>query len=764
MAAGTTLLNETFRNATTAAPVIPMAYNVPVPGTTFFSAPGLPCLTAGTNTSSTPIRACAAGSEAAGSGVLRLTDENEYESAGIVYGSTFPTSAGLTVTFDQYQYGGGSGGADGITFALMTAPPSASSLGPPGGANSYSVLSSSIAPADEPGVPFGYLGIALDAFGNFTNTVDNGTGGAGCPQVPGQTTTQPSGNQVSVRGSGNGHTGYCLLATSNGAQPDPMTGIPLRSATRTGSAHVVTITINPTTKSYTVQISPKSTGVLQTVLSGSLPATYFDPATGNQVTGLPPRLTFAFTGTTGAGTDMHEISNVVATTINPAPPTLTLASSDSSAHRVTAGQAILYTLSGGVAATSPIMEAQPVTVTDPLPGGETLAGTPTGSGWNCGASVSTQASCTFTGTVAIGATLPTIDVAANVPTNSPASVTNTATISSADAAAVPASDAVTVTPLQVGGGQRQSTTSVLSCTPDQLLLGKDSTCTDLVADTAGTTATPGGTVLFTSPGGTFASPGNCTLSPVAGHPGSASCSITYTAKQPGTDTIGAGYQGDSLHLPSIATTTVASAPVAGKTATVSILSGKILIKLKNSNLYVPLSASGAISIPIGSTIDALNGTVNMTTAADTLSPTNQNHDAGDGAFSEGLFAVKQAARAAQGVPPPVNLVLQTPVGAVAKAKCKRTGPTGHGVVRSLKGVVKGNYVAVGAASSTSMRKGEFVVQDRCDGTLTRVIKGKATVRYRIGLGRHTRVVNRTLRAHQELLAKERFLADTQAAS
>ena len=82
------------------------------------------------------------------------------------------------------------------------------------------------------------------------------------------------------------------------------------------------------------------------------------------------------------------------------------------------------------------------------------------------------------------------------------------------------------------------------------------------------------------------------------------------------------------------------------------------------------------------------------------------------------------------------------------------------MVRSLKGVVKGNYVAVGAASSMSMRKGAFVVQDRCDGTLTRVVKGKATVRYKVGHGRHTRTVSRTLHAGQELLAKERFLADT----
>ena len=273
-------------------------------------------------------------------------------------------------------------------------------------------------------------------------------------------------------------------------------------------------------------------------------------------------------------------------------------------------------------------------------------------------------------------------------------MTNTATIVSSDAAGpVSASDTVTVTPQSLGGG-RLPTVGALSCSPSQLLLGQASTCTDVVANAAGTTVAPGGTVLFTSANGTFASPGRCALSSVAAHPGSSSCSITYTPTHPGTDTIGAGYEGDVVHLGSNATTTVASAPVAGKTATVAILSGKILIRLKNSNLYVPLSASGAISIPIGSTVDALNGTVSMTTAADTLSPTNHDHDADNGTFSEGLFAVKQAAKAAQGVPPPVDLVLQTPVGAVAHAKCTRTGRASRGVVRSLKGVVKGNYVAV----------------------------------------------------------------------
>ncbi|HTU98337.1 MAG TPA: hypothetical protein VMF14_20980 [Solirubrobacteraceae bacterium] len=754
LAAGTVLLNDTFANATTGSPVVAEPN-----GHTTTPTAGLPCLTAGPTATGTPAPGCGLGSGAdkAGSGVMRLTTTTGSQESTLVYNGTFPTSAGLDVTYDQYQY---DGGADGMSFALSVAPPLPGLGGGAGGALGYAP-NSTVAP----GLPGGYLGIGFDVFGNYSNTQTDGTG---CSDPAWASTgTGHDGNQVVVRGPGNGTAGYCLITGTQTIDNDPMNQFSLLSSgtTRSGAARGIHIRITPG-GTWSVAIDPSGGTSYTPILSGDLPSSYINPATGQTVKGLPPRLTFAFSGATGGVAGIQEISNVVATTVNPAPPTLTLVSSDTSGHRVTAGGTILYTLTGGVAASSATGEAEPVTVTDPLPAGETLAGTPVGTGWNCAASTSTNVSCTSRTPVAIGASLPTLDVAANVPVSSPASVTNTATITSSDAAGpVSAGDAVTVTPQSLGGGTRAATAGAVTCAPNQLLLGEDSTCTDVVTGTAGSTVSPSGTVLFSSPSGVFASPGHCTLTAVAGHPGSAACSITYTPKQPGTTTITAGYQGDSLHLADTATTTVASAPVAGKTATVAILSGTILIKLRHGNLFEPLSASGAISIPIGSIVDALDGTVSMTTAADTLSPTNENHDADDGAFSEGLFAVKQAAEAAQGTPPPVDLVLQTPVGAVAKARCTRRGPTGKGIVRSLKGVVKGNYVAVGAANSLSMRQGTFVEQDRCDGTLSKVIKGKATVRYRVrgGHGRRAHTVTRTLHAGQQLLTKERFLADQLAA-
>jgi hypothetical protein len=757
-----TLFNESFRNATTAAPIVPLTAN-----TSTLPTSGMPCLTAGTSRATSPIPGCGLGApDNPGSGALRLTDlSNAYESSGIAYAGSFPTSAGLDVTFDQYQYGGGQGGADGITFELLAAPPGPTEVGPPGGANSYSPLSSSIAPVNAPGVPAGYLGVALDAFGNFSNTVDDG---AGCTPDPSWATTAPRANQVTVRGPGTGTTGYCLLTSTLANTNIPIGKFPLRSnsATRPTSPQVISVQLKvPPTNQFVVGIR-QADGTFLNVATGSLPTFYYDTS-GNLHIGIPPRLTFAFAGTTGAGEDFHEISDVNAVTLQGFTPTLTLSKGDTSGGRVTAGGTILYTLTGGVAASSPATEAQPITITDPLPAGETLTGTPTGSGWDCSASTAAQVSCTTGATAAAGATLPTIDVAASVPAGAPASITNTATIISSDAAApVSASDTIAVTPQSHGSGPiliaLRSTTSALSCSPSQLLLGKASTCTVVVKDSTGATLTPGGTVTFTSPSGTFGSAGHCTLSPVSGHPGSSSCSLTYAPTKAGTDTIGAGYGGDAAHLGSSATTTVASAPVAGKTATVAILSGKVLIKLKNSNQFVLLSTSGAISIPIGSTVDALGGAVSMTTAADTLSPTNHDHTVDSGTFSEGLFAVKQQADTHQGVAPATNLVLQTPVGAVAKAKCRRTGPPGKGVVRSLRGVVKGVYRTVGAASTTTASNGTFMVQDRCDGTLTKVLKGRATVTYKQKHGRRTRSLTRTVRAGQSYLVKERFLADVLA--
>ena len=77
-------------------------------------------------------------------------------------------------------------------------------------------------------------------------------------------------------------------------------------------------------------------------------------------------------------------------------------------------------------------------------------------------------------------------------------------------------------------------------------------------------------------------------------------------------------------------------------------------------------------------------------------------------------------------------------------------------MRALSGAVsgprKGRFRAVGAASVTTVQRGTWITQDRCNGTLTEVGRGRATVQDR---GRHRTVTVGPGRAY---LARVRLFA------
>jgi hypothetical protein len=107
------------------------------------------------------------------------------------------------------------------------------------------------------------------------------------------------------------------------------------------------------------------------------------------------------------------------------------------------------------------------------------------------------------------------------------------------------------------------TSTSVACSPGTVAVGKPSTCTATVTDTAGSgQTTPTGTVTFGSggPGSFTGSP--CTLAQTS--PGVASCQVTYTPGASGTptraDTITATYSGDSAHMSSSGTTAVTVRP------------------------------------------------------------------------------------------------------------------------------------------------------------------------------------------------------------
>ena len=133
-----------------------------------------------------------------GQGALRLTNGGSggtNKTGSVVSTVPFPTNQGVQLTFSTVTYGGNgysngasiASGADGLVFFLIdgTVTPT---IGAFGGSLGYS-CSQGKSPAD--GATGGYLAVATDEFGNFSNKSDSTSDGTG-----------PNPGTITVRGSG----------------------------------------------------------------------------------------------------------------------------------------------------------------------------------------------------------------------------------------------------------------------------------------------------------------------------------------------------------------------------------------------------------------------------------------------------------------------------------------------------------------------------------------------------------------------------------
>jgi hypothetical protein len=177
-------------------------------------------------------------------------------------------------------------------------------------------------------------------------------------------------------------------------------------------------------------------------------------------------------------------------------------------------------------------------------------------------------------------------------------------------------------------------------------------------------------------------------------------------------------------------------PVAGVRATIRELKGDVFVKLPSvprgarvfgeaataasESGFIPLK--GVASVPIGSTLDTRRGEVELTTAASSneasTTPTQSAR------LRAGIFAIKQnrAARAFTD--------LELVSAARAETACLQSRKA-HGVVRSLSVSANGRYRTMGVASTTiATKKATWSVTDRCDGTVTKVGRGRVSVRDR----------------------------------
>ncbi len=300
---GTTIVNETFSGA-----------SVPDPA---WVASGTTCLTgasAAPPAGAAQLQTCAASRNGpvpalgATPGYLQFTDASVFKAGSILYQRPIPATAGISVVFEEYQYGGNE--ADGIGFFLADGASTASQVGGDGGSLGYAQRNTI------PGVPGGYLGVGLDAYGNFYD--DGEARGRNCPagqrSPAGTAEGRVAPNVITLRGPGNGLNGYCwLAATTTNDGTNPVSTLPgsLRGTPGPGN------NLTPVKRLVNVQVTPApgprvivlldvtGTGTAwQQVLNVPAPA------------GTPSTYKFGFLGSTGGNTDVHLIRNVVVGTIN----------------------------------------------------------------------------------------------------------------------------------------------------------------------------------------------------------------------------------------------------------------------------------------------------------------------------------------------------------------------------------------------------------------------------------------------------------------
>ena len=453
-AAGTVLFQNAFINRT-------------VDGTGTVTTPTSPsgtnaaCLTASGNTSTGPLTSCTSSTDTQGSGKLRLT-RGVANQIGAVYGATsFPTSSGLDVTFNTYQYGGT--GADGMSFVLAAVDPAnpvaPTAVGQGGGSLGYSPYGG-IA-----GLPNGYLGVGLDVYGNYSAPSWQGSGCTSATNI-----NAAAAGAVVVRGPGNGTTGYCGLSTSyTGSSTSRVT---LRASSRAASVVPVEVLVNPGTTAFTadsgVSVSAGTykvvftpVGGTQRTLTGTLPtvpASLYSSSSYVNANGYPKQLAFGFIGSTGGSYDFHEASDVKVVTFN-AVAQLAVSSTSYVAASPAAGDPVNYVVTPSVQSGVDVNRA--ITMTQTVPAGVTPAGA-YGTGWTCADPSGQTITCTSTATsFTNGTTLSPINVVGIVTGSS----VTASTVQNGSTSAVSSENANPATATTTTAGTRPTAPSGISLSP-----------------------------------------------------------------------------------------------------------------------------------------------------------------------------------------------------------------------------------------------------------------------------------------------------------
>ncbi len=231
------------------------------------------------------------------SGYLRLTNNTGNNAKAATIPAAFPAAGNyISVEFLHYAYNGTNPGADGIAVTLsdynVPAVPGAY-----GGSLGYAQQTSIN------GFAGGWIGVALDEWGNYQNPTEGRIGGPGfIPQT------------VGVRGSGSGTSNYRWLQGNAAALSPGIDNATSTSPSRGFRYQVVVDARNagfPTPQTFVaVNRDATSSGNSYSPVIASFDAFSRATTLGFTQAVVPPNWQISFTGSTGGSNNIHEISGL----------------------------------------------------------------------------------------------------------------------------------------------------------------------------------------------------------------------------------------------------------------------------------------------------------------------------------------------------------------------------------------------------------------------------------------------------------------------
>jgi Ca2+-binding RTX toxin-like protein len=301
--------------------------------------------------------------DANGSGALRLTGPigttTDFDTATfVIYKQPISSSQGLSITFDYFSYGkpaSSTEGGDGISFFLLDALQSDVTAGGFGGSLGYAQSGSTT------GIEGGYVGIGFDEFGNFSNDTEGRVGGAGTGRVL---------DSIAIRGSEANQYKYLTGTGSLVGGIDSPSQTDRTLAKRTAKIDITPF-VNGTGGRLSVKIDLNGDGDF--VDTDEAPAALQDYDLVGNNGALPANFNFGFASSTGSAKNIHEVSTLRITTLQPG---VTFSGTGVSTNPTT-GAVSLTTAEGGTPTTvSVVLGAEPTgNVTLNLANGDPTEGT-----------------------------------------------------------------------------------------------------------------------------------------------------------------------------------------------------------------------------------------------------------------------------------------------------------------------------------------------------------------------------------------------------